>query len=203
MVYRQRSLKEWRGSEKMGLSFFIMESINTLNRRLIDFYGIDTLTGKPIYRIVWANDQMEKKRVKTTDAGIELLFPEVVETKKYPYLKDLYVLERLVLVPDVNANEIPVSRQSYEPLWAYRDENQNPLPPIWEATQFIIDTVHAALGKKSLAKYVDSEENTTPEGMDERITKLCDELFGNETDTTDALAHDQAIVVPRNYNKES
>jgi hypothetical protein len=156
-----------------------------------------------MFRIVWANDELEKRLIATLDSGIELLYPTVREVKKYPYLKDLYVLERLVVIPDTNAHELPTQKLSYEPLWAYRGPDANPIPPVWEATKFIVDTLYAALGKKSMAKYVDSEENTTPEGMDLRITKLAEELFGNETDTCDALRYKEGIVVPPNYKKEN
>ena len=180
-----------------------MESIETLNQRLIDYYGLDSSTGRPMFRIVWANDELEKRLVDSLDSGIELLYPAVREVKKYPYLKDLYVLERLVVVPDINQRELPTSKMSYEPLWAYYDEHKMPLPPIWEATRFIVDTLYAALGKTSLAKYVDSEKNTTPEGREQRISELQGELFGNETDTGDALAYKEGIVVPTTYKKES
>lgn len=180
-----------------------MERLDDLNARLIDHYGIDTSTGRPIFRIVWANDQLEKRMVNELDSGIYLLHPEVREVKKYPYLKDLYVLERLVVIPEVNQKELPTSKLSYEPIWAYRDADGAPLPPVWTPTKFIVDTLYAALGKKSLRKYVDTEENTTPEGLDQRIVKLQEELFGNETDAGDALAYGEGIVVPQNYKKDN
>lgn len=155
-----------------------------------------------MFRIVWANDQLEKRRVRELDSGISLIQPEVREVKKYPYLKDLYVLERLVIVPFQDQDELPVSKLSYEPIWAYRDMNDMPLPPIWPATKFIVDSLYAALGKKSLAKYVDDEKNTTPEGRDQRIRDLEDELFGNETETADALRYHEGIVVPHSYMKD-
>lgn len=180
-----------------------MESIETLNVRLIDFFGIDSITGRPLFRIVWSDDQTEKRRVDHLDSGIMLLYPEVREVKKYPYLPHTYVLERLVLVPDMDEKELPVSKMSYEPIWAYRDGRGDNIPPIWTPTKFIIDTLYAALGKKSLAKYVDSEENTTEEGRQARIDKMCEELFGDETETGDAMAYGEAVVVPNNYEKES
>ncbi len=179
-----------------------MESIEVLNLRLIDYFGVDTNTGRPIFRIVWANEQLEKRLMDCTPEGIQLLYPEVRETPKYPYLKNVYVLERLTIVPDVNQSEIPVNKLSYEPIWAYRNEF-NPLPPTWEATQFVIDSLYAALGKRSMAKYVDDEKNTTEEGRQQRIMELQGELFGNETDVGDALAYGDGIVVPSNYKKES
>lgn len=180
-----------------------MESLDTLNARLVDYYGIDSSTGRPIFRIVWANDETEKRLVDELRGGIQLMYPIVMEVEKYPYLKNLYVLERLVVIPEVNQAELPTAKLSYEPLWAYRDENAHPMPPIWDATKFVIDTLYAALGKKSLAKYVDSEKNTTPEGLDQRIVELQEELFGNETEVGDALAYKEGIVVPPNYKKES
>jgi len=180
---------------------YFMESIETLNKRLVTHYGTDSTTGREMFRIVWANDQLEKRLVRELDNGITLLFPEVREVKKYPYLKDLYVLERLVVVPDMNAHELPTQMLSYEPIWAYRDADDNPLPPIWTATKFIVDSLYAALGKKSLRKYVDDEKNTTPEGREQRIQELQGELFGNETETADAMRYGEAIIVPTNYKK--
>jgi len=180
-----------------------MESVEILNARLIDYYGIDTITGQPMFRIVWANDQTEKRMMVTLDSGIELLYPVVREVKKYSYLKDLYVLERLVLVPESDQEVLAGARLSYEPIWAYRNAEGETLHPVWAPTQFIIDTLYAAMGKKSMAKYVDTEENTTIEGTEERISKLAQELFGNETETGDAMAYGEAIVVPHNYKKEN
>jgi hypothetical protein len=179
-----------------------MESIETLNQRLIDHYGNDSDTNRPIFRIVWANDQTEKRMVSELDNGIKLLFPAVREVKKYSYIKDLYVLERLVVVPDIDQTELPVSKLSYEPLWAYCNADRQPVAPMWEATKFIVDTLYAALGKRSMAKYVDDEKNTTKEGREERIKTLQDELFGNETETSHALRYKQGIIVPNSYEKD-
>jgi hypothetical protein len=136
--------------------------------------------------------------VSELDNGIALLFPEVREVKKYPYIKDLYVLERLVVVPDMNQMELPVSKLSYEPLWAYCNAERQPVTPMWEATKFLVDTLYAALGKSSL----DSEKNTTKEGREERIQELQSELFGNETEASDALRYKQGIIVPNSYEKD-
>lgn len=180
-----------------------MESIETLNTRLIDFFGTDANTGQPMFRIVWANDQLEKRLVGESEEGVQYLFAEVKEVKKYPYLKDLYVLEQLVLVPEAQAHELPTSKMSYEPLWAYCRDNRMPVPPVWPATKLIIDTMMAMKGVRSLRQYVDSEENTTPEGREQRIAKLHAELFGDETEVGDALRYKEGIVVPNNYESET
>jgi len=179
-----------------------MESIETLNDRLTEFYGADSVTGRPIFRIVWANDQTEKRMVESSEKGVQFLFPEAQIVKKYPYLKDLYVLERLVIVPDFQRAELLDLKVSYEPVWAYCNADRNPVPPVWWATKFVVDTLYAALGKKSMAKYVEDEKNTTKEGREQRIQEIQAELFGNETETTDALAYKEGIVVPDSYKKE-
>lgn len=174
-----------------------MEKIESINQHLIDEYGIDTVTGQPMFRIVFSDDQTEMRLVDTLDSGIRLLYAQVMEVKKYSYLKGIWVLERLVVIPDINQRELPASKLSYEPLWAYRDAANNPLPPIWEATKYIVDALYAALGKKSLRNYVEEED------AEERIFHLQEELFGNETETGDALAYGEAIVVPGMPEKES
>ncbi len=179
-----------------------LESIEVLNKRLVDYFGIDSNTGRPIFRITWANNETEKRRVSHTPEGIQLIHPTVMEVKKYPYLKDMYVLEQLVIVPDQNKNELVDLKLSYEPLWAYCDQNKFPIAPHWGATKLIVDTMYAAMGKKSMRKYVEDEKNTTPEGRDQRIKELQAELFGNETATTDALAYKEGVVVPSNYKKD-
>ena len=77
------------------------------------------------------------------------------------------------------------------------------LPPIMPATMFVIDTVYAALGKTSLAKYVEDEMNVTEEGRQQRIKTLEEQLFGDESGLEGkTFLTGEAIVVPRNYKKE-
>jgi hypothetical protein len=177
-----------------------MEQITTLNQRLIDHFGIDSNSGKPIFRIVWANDEVEKRKMSTLDNGILLLFPVVREVKKYPYIRDFYVLERLVVVPDFQREELADVLLSYEPVWVFKDSNDNPLPPAWDPCKLIVDTLYAALGKNGgLRKYVDPD--VSPEVKEERITKLQEELFGDQSGLygkTTPGAH-EGIVVPPTY----
>jgi hypothetical protein len=176
-----------------------METIEALNQRLIDHYGLDTSTNQPMFRIVWADDQIEKRMMTFTEGGVELLYPTILEVRKYNYLKKVWVLERLVLVPYFQQKELADVKMSYEPLWVFVDATGNPLPPLWEPTKIVIDTLYAALGKKHLAVY--SDPDFGPEKKQERIAALQQELFGNETETGDALRYKEGIVVPNNYEK--
>lgn len=164
----------------------LTEPIESINQQLIDHFGIDTITSQPIFRIVWAADQLEKRMSKFTRTGIELIHPMLMELPKYNQndldYKERYILERLVLVPDINSIELP-TRMSYEPLWVFRDRNNNYLPPRFDASKMVIDVMYAALGKQSLAKYKNPEEDQehSLELKRQRVDKLVEELFGDES----------------------
>lgn len=160
----------------------LTETVESINRQLIDLFGIDTITGLPIFRVVWSNNQFEKRLMDTTDTGIILLTPVVREVPKYKqWIRDKFILERLVLIPDVNQSELPTQKLSYEPLWVFQNSQGDPLPPALWACKFVVDTVYAAMGKRSLRKYVDVEEQNPVEEREKRIEKLTEELFGDES----------------------
>lgn len=177
----------------------LLESILILNTRLKDHYGAAD-DGSPMWRIVWSENQFEKRVMEYSDKGIKLLISEVREVPKYrQWIQEKYVLERLVAVPDANSLEL-TTKTSYEPIFVFEDKNFGYLPPKWEVTQFVIDCVYSAMGKSNLAKYKPSEkEQNDAVGQELRVKELEAQLFGNETDVTDALAHKQGIVVPSNY----
>lgn len=175
----------------------LTESLVSINRQLRDLYGLDTISSKPIWRIVWSEEQLEKKLVNYSPAGVAYLTPQIVEAPKYrQWIHNKFVLERLTLVPSAH-EELTVEKISYEPIWVFEDNHGNALPPRLDASKLIIDTLYAALGKVDLSKYADPGESV--EVKEERLDKLQAELFGNETNVGDALAHGEAIVVPRNY----
>lgn len=169
-----------------------MESIESLNVQLKDLFSVDIVTGQPIWRISWSDSETEKRRMDHTPEGIHLLHPQVFEVKKYPYIRAKYVLERLVLVPEVNEKDLPTQKLSYEPMWVYEN------PPTMYGTKFIIDTIYAAIQQKpGLKKYMDPD--ATEETRQARIKQLHEEMFGNETNVGDALAYKEGVTVPRNY----
>lgn len=156
----------------------LVEPIETINQRLRDHFGAEW-DNRPMWRVVWAEDQFEKRLINSYD-GVQLLFPEVREVRKYNYITGKYILEHLVEVPGVNKEELPTTLVSYECMWVFEDKNHNYLPPLWDAAKFVIDTVNAALGKKSLAGY--AEKGPSAEDDERRISKLQEDLFGNEND---------------------
>lgn len=186
----------------------LVESIESINSRLVDHFGLDTSTSQPIWRVVWSEDQFEN-RLGTYDdytpAGLYLrTVTEVRYVPKYrQWVKRKYVLERLVSIPDANLPELPASKVSYEPLWVFETTSGKYLPPRFDACKIIVDAVYAAQGHGDLVKYKDPDYGLLPDEQYEKktqeIDKLQQELFGNESYVGDALAHKEAIIVPRNF----
>lgn len=161
--------------------------VEEINRQLVDHFGISTDNSLPMWRVSWSSDQFEKARVTHTEAGIELLYPEVREVKKYGnWIVDRYVLEHLVAVPDVSIAELPSVKMSYEPIWTFEDKNQEFLPPLFRACKLVIDTVNAAMGKSNLRKYmeIDGEDGSKESAIRKRHNDIAQyelELFGEQS----------------------
>lgn len=170
----------------------LLESIETLNKRLVDHFG-KFENGQPNWRIVWAEDQVEKQITKESTGGIQLLFPEVREVKKYGYIKNKYILEQITPVP---VGTTLTEKLSYECLWTFQDINQNPVAPKWEAIYILITTLQyqMELASKPYALYKEPmEESNSEEGIAYRANKLHELLYGNETSISDSLAMDTAV----------
>lgn len=153
----------------------ITEPVESINIQLKDLYGQDTLSGLPIWRVSWSETQTEKQLVNITENGVQLLYPEVREVKKYlGFIKDKYILERLVLVEGINAKMLPTQKTSYEPVWIFETQNGVYLPPKMEVCQIVIDHVYNAQGKKNnLDKYVNPN---TLEETKKRLDNIVEEL---------------------------
>jgi hypothetical protein len=187
------------------------ERIDSLNRQLADLYGIDTISGQAIWRIVWSEEQFEWRHGTYDDFTPSGLFiRQVTETRFVPkyrqWIRCKYVLERLVVIPETCLGDLPATKLSYEPMYPFETNSGMYLPPRLDAAQFVIETVLSAQGKSSLAKYKDPVSGLNTEDCiamkEQEIATLQEELFGNETDVGDALAHGEAIIVPEEYVKK-
>lgn len=182
------------------------EGLDYINNLLKEHFGIDTDTSKPIWRVVWSDSQYEH-RLGTYDdyspGGIYLrTITEVRETRKYTWINNKYVLERLVVIPDQNLKELPATKKSYEPLWVFEDAKGNYLPPLFRACKLIVDSVYAAIYSTSnLARYKKSSEETEKETKD-RVDGYVNELFGDESGLMQStLGGGNAIIVPSTYER--
>jgi len=173
------------------------EIVKALNRKLQDNYG--RTENLPNFRVVWSDDQFEKRITHHTMEGLELLTPVVKEFPKYrQWVKDKYILERLTVVPELVETDL-VEKLSYEPVWVFEDANGNALRPIWSAIHFVIEQLNRNVSHSGYTKYPDKGESF--EEKEARLKELQMELFGNETSVGDALAHKEGVVVPYGYSQ--
>lgn len=174
----------------------------TINELLLTHFGRDTVTGMAMWRVSWSEDQFEKRLGDYEDytpGGIYLrTVREVREVPKYrQWITRKYVLEQLVAIPPQNMAELPENKMSYEPMWTFEDKNGNYLPPSFEASKFVIDSVYAAIGKESLnKKYHDPDADGADgrEAKQQRVDKLVEELFGDESGLGGAIVHGEGVA---------
>lgn len=185
----------------------LTEPIETINKRLSHYYGIDTDSGLSIFRVVWSEDQFENQfRTWTDFTPMGLFIREITEqreVKKYldDWCKEKYILERYVLVPLHQQRELCGIQKSYEPLYVFRDKNNNYLPPTWKATDFVIAGVMAVQGDKShLARYTDALQHASPEEalqlQKDRINSIYEEIHGAASGLDGTTISGESIIVP-------
>lgn len=170
----------------------LTESIEYINRRLVDEFGLEW-DGQPRWRVVFSNDQFDLRWTAFTDSGMELINPEVRMLPKYrQYIHAKYVLERLI--PVVQPSDL-VSKISYEPAWVFQDHNGNYLPPFFDGCKFIIESVYSAISKAgNHTKYKDPSKD--PGHKEHELNRIQQDLFGNETSTTDSLHAKEGVINP-------
>lgn len=172
--------------------------IDRVNVTLLDHYS--RLEGLPVWRVVWSEDQFEWRYGTYEDRTSEGIFiREVTERRKVPkyrqWAPEKWVLERLLVVPmDADPNHPQIdSALSYEPIWVFEED----LPPVWTAVKFIVDQVYENMRQHNTgAKYIDPDighPDDVKGQREEHLKDIEESLFGNETDTGDALAYKQGV----------
>jgi len=176
------------------MSLGLIESIDVLNRRLLEYYGRFE-NGEQNWKLFWSEDFLEKKLCNETENGILLLTPEIRTVKKVNYIQNKYVLTKLVAVPERNRAELLGAKTSYEPMWTFEDLAKNPIIPDWGGIKAIIDT---ALENFLNAKHKAPEQmpefmHQTEEARRDRVEKIMEQFYGNESSITDSLALDSGV----------
>lgn len=151
--------------------------VEAINNWLKNNYG--QYDGKAKFRLVFANDQLEKRFGTFTDylPGTNIFLREVTEVreiKKYrePNFKDCYVLEELL----PNYHTDVSGRLSYEPFWVYDKK----LPdgsikhPTFEAVQFLMKM------SKDGITHTSSYWINLAEQQDAQTLSYYEDLFNNE-----------------------
>lgn len=169
-----------------------------INRLLKDKFG-ETIDGLAMWRVVWSSDQYEKVLTEFTDAGVQLLYPEVRELPKYrQFTKDRYILEHLVVVPTVSITELPSVTMSYEPIHTFWDGKGDYMTPAYAPCDFIANVVQASMdearrGTGNLAKYTQNNEEVAQASIDE-YNDIYNGLYGAESGLGGAIVHKQGVA---------
>lgn len=180
----------------------LTESIEIINNQLIGNFGIDTLTGQPIWRVVFSEDQFEKRLGTYNDFSGSIFLRTVTEVRLVPkyrqWIEKKYVLERLVVVPDQDQETLPTSKVSFEPIYVFEDINGNYLPPKWEAAKFVIDTIYAAqYSNHNLRKYTDDEDTQEKsiELKKQRVDSIVEALWGEQSAFSDGIKSKETVHI--------
>lgn len=169
----------------------LTEPLERINYELERDFG-KQIDDRPSWRVVWSEDQTEKRWMDKTDEGFDLLYPEVRLVKKYQHIQERYVLEHLVPIPPNMQTDL-VANASYEPIWTFEDRHRNYLPPSLDACKMIIEAIYASMQQKNaFTKYKD--DTATPEANQKKLQDMEEKLFGNETPVTDALAYGYGVA---------
>jgi hypothetical protein len=185
----------------------LAEPIELINDLLKSHYGVDTVSGDSIWRVVWSEDQYEKRfgtYDDITPSGVYIR--TVTEFRLVPkykqWIHEKFVLERLVLVQAQNEHEL-TTKVSYEPIYVFEDANNNYLPPKFIAAKWVVDCIYAVQygTDHSLSRYV-SNENSQEESLElkkQRVDEIYKSMFG------EPQLPGLVVSVPSNYNgnKES
>lgn len=154
--------------------------VDVINKSLKDKYSIDIVTGKPIFRVVWSESEFETRWMDTTDSGIQLLHRELRVVPKYrQWIQNKHLLERLVMVPEVNADDLPGQKISYESLFVFEKGNGEYLPPTLQICCFIIDNILAA---QAHVKYMVDGTDSPDRGLMSRYKETNEEYFKKQSD---------------------
>lgn len=149
-------------------------TIESVNRKLLENYQI--LDGRPIYRVVWSWDQLEKRfSDKWTDWYGQILIRSehkgVREIRKYWYMKTpCWVLEKLIFMrgqwhlKELMKELVEAQNGTYEPILPFFHEQSNKHLPVDEETVGnIVHRLHNPILKtpldwKNLEKQEEEEE---------------------------------------------
>jgi hypothetical protein len=143
-----------------------------INIKLKEVYGT-TLDGHPKFRVVWSDEEVEKRQGEF-EVWYGPLFVRkesgIKEFKKYSYISEKWILE---FYTKSNNPELLTSF-SYEPLYTFQGPNEEYLPLNWDVCSIVINSV---LNRKERAPMTNrEEENAEREEKEQRVKRLSNRL---------------------------
>lgn len=189
-----------------------METIEMLNRRLIERYG-QYRTDKPWFQLRMSNTIVENQYDTFIDflKGTDIFLREVTETRRvkpYGHIDPpKWILERLIANP--NPEILVGEKLVYASIWVFGlkgDVYGEPIEPKWIALEFVIDNllnsqrIDPITGRNDTshyAKYIaEGKDKNDIEGKTLRVNELIEALYGGTDKVGDALVTGNAISLP-------
>lgn len=171
------------------------------NDKLLELYGKHILCGLANFRVVWSEDQFEK-RFGTFDvyAGDRFIRTEtgIRETQKYSYLDHQWIVERLH--PNYH-KDVMEGNYIYECLWAF----PKGLPLKWEAVDYCCKMALAMLPNeknvpRTEAEAIYQDEEKKKQEVKEEREKL--DNVSNESNLEMSLHEGDAVSLSGTGHKE-
>lgn len=155
-----------------------------------------TITGKPIYRIVWSETILENRHGIFRDyvEGTNILIREVDDirlVKKYSYIRERWVLEKWADGKVAFNKELPDSiNGDYIPVYVFEDGKGKYLPPNRKVVDFILAYFRGNVTKDGIPSEAYLEEQET--------RRIEDELdnhphFKTSGETRDSIAYTKGL----------
>lgn len=181
-----------------------MENIKRLNKKLDETYGRSD-DGRPFFRISWSDSQTEKRfgtfrEWLGTGPGAIFLreYTGVSERRKYPDIRERWVLEKLIFPSSLGIHDWDLINGSYEPIWTFEGPGGSYQKPEWWACEMICKI--AIYGPAAKITQADEEE-IEQKAFDKAVAHNLDILQNDEPDLVNAMRHGEAIVVPTTFEK--
>lgn len=167
--------------------------IYKVNEHLRNVYGRDLL-GRPYFRIVWSDEQLETRIGKVAEYYGHIFVREVDgahKVPKYSWIKHRWILEKLMYF-DNPPRELPDTHKgSYEPIYVFWYPDHSPEPVTWDKVNWIVNTLTQRRPERRTEAMDEAEENAAFE----REVKKNEEML--DLSVTQAKLHaGEAILNP-------
>lgn len=130
------------------------------NRRLLEWYGRHRHDSRPLFRVVRAGDEFERRFGTFNDFYGDIWYRQVTEERivpKYPYLPpETFVFESLR--PNALPHEVREGPLIYDLVWALLDKNDKPMPLRWGPIELIVYNLFNPRPKPSPSDLADAEQ---------------------------------------------
>jgi hypothetical protein len=174
-------------------------TVEEINKLLVKHFGVND-DKRPLFRIVWSNDQLETRWGTFREFYGPIFLRETTgvckDRHKYPWIRDRWILERLTFPASKYRHWSPeligVENGSYEIIWKFETPNEEYQYPIWQAVKCIIASLFATKEKLTQADLDRMEAEMDEKDVVEDMMKIEE----NSPTLSGQLRDGSAIIAP-------